>query len=41
MDPFSLGSTAHFAHVGGFIAGAIIAGIFKATKGESYKKKKK
>ncbi|MFX0081890.1 MAG: rhomboid family intramembrane serine protease [Candidatus Hodarchaeota archaeon] len=41
MDPFALGSTAHFAHVGGFIAGAIIAGIFKAVKGESYKKKKK
>ncbi|MBA7543108.1 hypothetical protein ES705_35434 [subsurface metagenome] len=41
MDPFTLGSTAHFAHVGGFIAGAIIAGVFKAVKGESYKKKKK
>jgi membrane associated rhomboid family serine protease len=40
MDPFSFGSTAHFAHVGGFIGGAIIAGIFKATKGDSYKKKK-
>ncbi|MFX1375242.1 MAG: rhomboid family intramembrane serine protease [Promethearchaeota archaeon] len=38
-DPFSLGSTAHFAHVGGFIAGVIIAGIFKAIKGDSYKKK--
>ncbi|MFX1326466.1 MAG: rhomboid family intramembrane serine protease [Promethearchaeota archaeon] len=33
--------TAHFAHVGGFIAGAIVAGIFKGIKGESYKKKKK
>ena len=32
--------TAHFAHVGGFIAGAIVAGIFKAVKGEAYKKKK-
>jgi len=40
MDPFGVGSTAHFAHVGGFIAGAIIAGIFKGIKGESYKKKK-
>lgn len=40
-DPFSLGQTAHFAHVGGFIAGAIIAGIFKGVKGTSYKKKKK
>jgi membrane associated rhomboid family serine protease len=38
-DPFSLGSTAHFAHVGGFIAGAIIAGIFRAVKGKSYNKK--
>ncbi|MHA2010260.1 MAG: rhomboid family intramembrane serine protease [Promethearchaeota archaeon] len=41
VDPFSIGQTAHFAHVGGFIAGAIIAGIFKAAKGNSYKKKKK
>ncbi|UCD00653.1 MAG: rhomboid family intramembrane serine protease [Promethearchaeota archaeon] len=41
MDPFSVGQTAHFAHVGGFIAGAIIAGIFKAVKGTSYKKKPK
>jgi membrane associated rhomboid family serine protease len=40
-DPFSLGQTAHFAHVGGFIGGAILAGIFKAVKGDSYKKKKK
>lgn len=40
MDPFGVGSTAHFAHVGGFIAGAIIAGVFKGIKGESYKKKK-
>ena len=40
MDPFSIGSTAHFAHVGGFIAGAIIAGLFKAIKGDSYKTKK-
>lgn len=40
IDPFAVGSTAHFAHVGGFIAGAIIAGIFKAVKGTSYKKKK-
>jgi membrane associated rhomboid family serine protease len=31
-DPFGVGSTAHFAHVGGFIAGAIIAGVFKAAK---------
>jgi membrane associated rhomboid family serine protease len=40
IDPFSVGSTAHFAHVGGFIAGAIIAGIYKGVKGTSYKKKK-
>ena len=33
--------TAHFAHVGGFLAGAIMAGIFKAVKGTSYKKKPK
>jgi len=41
VDPFAIGQTAHFAHVGGFIAGAIIAGIFKGVKGDSYKKKKK
>ncbi len=40
LDPFAVGSTAHFAHVGGFIAGAIIAGVFKGVKGTSYKKKK-
>jgi membrane associated rhomboid family serine protease len=40
IDPFSIGSTAHFAHVGGFIGGAIIAGIYKGIKGTSYKKKK-
>ncbi|MFX1426951.1 MAG: rhomboid family intramembrane serine protease [Promethearchaeota archaeon] len=40
-DPFSIGQTAHFAHIGGFIAGAVIAGIFKGIKGESYKKKPK
>ena len=39
-DPFGMGSTAHFAHVGGFIAGAIIVGIFKGVKGTSYKNKK-
>ncbi|MFX0104679.1 MAG: rhomboid family intramembrane serine protease [Candidatus Hodarchaeota archaeon] len=39
-NPFG-SSTAHFAHVGGFIAGAIIAGIYKAIKGTSYKKKPK
>jgi membrane associated rhomboid family serine protease len=39
-DPFGMGSTAHFAHVGGFISGFIIASIFKAVKGTSYKKKK-
>lgn len=39
-DPFGMGSTAHFAHVGGFVAGAIIAGVFKGVKGTSYKKKK-
>jgi membrane associated rhomboid family serine protease len=41
VDPFAVGQTAHFAHVGGFIAGAIIAGIYKGVKGTSYKKKKK
>ncbi|MFX0022437.1 MAG: rhomboid family intramembrane serine protease [Candidatus Hermodarchaeota archaeon] len=40
IDPFSLGSTAHFAHVGGFVAGAIIAGVYKGIKGSSYKEKK-
>jgi membrane associated rhomboid family serine protease len=39
-DPFGMGQTAHFAHIGGFIAGAIAAGLFKAIKGSSYKKKK-
>jgi membrane associated rhomboid family serine protease len=39
-DPFGAGSTAHFAHVGGFIFGAIAAGIFKSVKGTSYQKKK-
>jgi membrane associated rhomboid family serine protease len=38
---FELTGTAHFAHVGGFIAGAVIAGFFKAVKGTSYMKKKK
>ncbi|MBY9012312.1 MAG: rhomboid family intramembrane serine protease [Candidatus Lokiarchaeota archaeon] len=33
--------TAHFAHVGGFVAGAIMAGLFKAVKGSSYEKKPK
>jgi membrane associated rhomboid family serine protease len=37
---FELTGTAHFAHVGGFVAGAIIAGIFKAVKGTSYQKNK-
>ncbi|MFX1568887.1 MAG: rhomboid family intramembrane serine protease [Promethearchaeota archaeon] len=41
VDPFGAGQTAHFAHVGGFIAGAIIAGIYKGIKGTSYKKKPK
>ncbi len=41
LDPFAIGQTAHFAHVGGFISGLIIAGIFKAVKGTSYKKKPK
>ena len=40
-DPLSLGQTAHFAHVGGFIGGAIIASIYKGVKGTSYKKKPK
>jgi len=38
---FELTGTAHFAHVGGFVAGAIIALIFKAIKGSSYKEKPK
>ncbi|MFW9946273.1 MAG: rhomboid family intramembrane serine protease [Candidatus Odinarchaeota archaeon] len=41
MDPFGVGSTAHFAHVGGFIAGVVIAGVFKGIKGTSYKNKPK
>jgi len=41
FDPFGVGQTAHFAHVGGFIGGAIIASIFKAVKGTSYISKKK
>ena len=41
MDPFSIGQTAHFAHVGGFIAGAVLAVMFKAVRGSSYKNKKK
>lgn len=41
VDPFAIGQTAHFAHVGGFIAGVIIAGVFKGAKGESSRKKKK
>jgi membrane associated rhomboid family serine protease len=36
-DPLGAGSTAHFAHVGGFVAGVIIAGLFKAAK-PNYKK---
>ena len=38
---FELTGTAHFAHVGGFVAGAIMAGLFKAVKGSSYLKKPK
>jgi membrane associated rhomboid family serine protease len=38
---FELTGTAHFAHVGGFVAGAVIAGFFKAAKGTSYLRKKK
>ncbi|TES97483.1 MAG: rhomboid family intramembrane serine protease [Promethearchaeota archaeon] len=38
---FELTGTAHFAHVGGFVAGAIMASMFKAVKGSSYKKKPK
>ncbi len=38
---FELTGTAHFAHVGGFVAGAIIAIIFKSVKGSSYKEKPK
>lgn len=38
---FELTGTAHFAHVGGFVAGAIMAFIFKAVKGSSYKDKPK
>ncbi|MFX1304961.1 MAG: rhomboid family intramembrane serine protease, partial [Promethearchaeota archaeon] len=40
IDPFTVGSTAHFAHVGGFLGGLIIAGAFRAIKSTSYKKKK-
>ena len=40
MAPFG-SQTAHFAHVGGFIAGAAIALVFKGIKGTSYKKKPK
>jgi membrane associated rhomboid family serine protease len=32
VDPLAIGQTAHFAHIGGFVAGAIIAGIAKAAK---------
>jgi membrane associated rhomboid family serine protease len=39
VDPFIMGQTAHFAHIGVFIAGAKIAGIFRAIKGTSYLKK--
>ncbi|MFX1313256.1 MAG: rhomboid family intramembrane serine protease [Promethearchaeota archaeon] len=37
LDPLSMGQTAHFAHVGGFLGGAVIASIFKAVK-PKYKK---
>jgi len=36
---YGMTGTAHFAHVGGFVAGAIIAVIFKGVRGSSYKKK--
>jgi len=39
-NPFG-SSTAHFAHVGGFLVGLIIAGIYKGVKGTSYTKKPK
>lgn len=32
LDPLGMGQTAHFAHIGGFIAGGIIAGLVKAIK---------
>lgn len=38
---FGLTGTAHFAHVGGFVAGALIAVIFKAIKGSTNKEKQK
>jgi len=38
---FELSGTAHFAHVGGFVAGAVLAVIFKAVRGSSYMKNKK
>jgi membrane associated rhomboid family serine protease len=38
---FEITGTAHFAHVGGFIAGAIIAGIFKVVKGKPKSSKSK
>ncbi len=36
-----MSGTAHFAHVGGFVAGAVLAIMFKAVRGSSYMKKKK
>ncbi|MFX1239184.1 MAG: rhomboid family intramembrane serine protease [Promethearchaeota archaeon] len=32
IDPLGAGQTAHFAHVGGFVVGAIVAFIYKAYK---------
>jgi membrane associated rhomboid family serine protease len=41
VDQFSISPTAHFSHVGGFLTGILIVGIFKGVKGESCKKKEK
>jgi membrane associated rhomboid family serine protease len=38
---FEMSGTAHFAHVGGFLAGAVLAVVFKAVRGSSYMNKKK
>ncbi|MFX1573730.1 MAG: hypothetical protein ACFFB0_13350 [Promethearchaeota archaeon] len=37
IDPLSIGQTTHFAHVGDFLGGAMIASIFKVVK-PKYKK---
>ena len=39
INPLNAGSTAHFAHVGGFIIGAIVAYIYVWRKETKSKKK--